>query len=202
MERAKISVADRLRVVLQATAPESDDVELPERADKLGEFTVADFRSAQPKLVGEGRVLYERSYVLEPFLAGEYKVPPLTVYYGEKKAQAAEREQIVTEEVPIEVASVLPPEEKQPQIKEIADPVDMPAAWWPWRLAAQDWRRRWPRSSGGIAGAAPRQERIPPLKPHEVAYRELEALLASGLLEKGGREAVLSETVERAAALH
>jgi hypothetical protein len=184
IERAKISVADRLGMVLEVTAPESLDVELPECGNELGEFGVADFRTAQPRLVDQGRVLLGRSYVLEPFLAGEYKIPPLTVRYTERQPDAEPRE-ILTGEVTIEVASVLPAGEQQPEIKEIAAPVEMPAPWWPWLaggigvaalLTALLWWRRRKRLE---------REAIPPPAPHEIAYAELEKLLASGLLEKG-----------------
>jgi hypothetical protein len=185
VERPKISVADRLRVVLEATAAESQEVELPERSEKLGEFVVADYRSAQPRLIEEGRVLYRRSYILEPFLAGEYKIPPLAVRYGEKHADATARQEIRTEEVTVAVTSVLPQGEQKPELKEIAAPVEMPAPWWPWvaggvavaaLLAALFWWRRRRRLQAGV---------IPPLAPHEVAYQELERLLAAGLLERG-----------------
>jgi hypothetical protein len=190
VERSKISVADRLRVVLEATAPESQNVELPGRAEKLGEFAIADSRTIQPRLIEAGRVLHRRSYVLEPFLAGEYKLPPLTVRHKEKQPQATASPEtsnpsISTEEITIAVSSVLPDTEQQPQIKEIADPVEMPAPWWPWAaagvalaamLAALWWWRRRKRLE---------QEAVPPPAPHEVAYHELEKLLAAGLLEKG-----------------
>jgi len=190
VERSKILVADRLRVVLEATAPESHEIELPGRSEKLGEFVVADSRAAQPRLVEDGRVLHHRSYVLEPFLAGEYKLPPLTVRCAQKQprasgAQEMAAQEIATEEVTIEVASVLPQTGQQPQIKEIAEPVEMPSPWWPWvvsgvalvALAAAliGWRRRKQLD----------QEALAPPAPHEVAYRELEKLLAAGLLERG-----------------
>lgn len=190
VERSKISVADRLRVVLEATAPESEAVELPDRTEKLGEFAVTDSRTIQPRLLEDGRVLYRRSYVLEPFLPGEYKLPPLTVRHAERHPQAAtppeaSTEAISTEEISIEVASMLPENDQPPRIKEIADPVEMPAPWWPWAaaavalaalLAALLWWRRRKRLE---------QEAVPPPAPHEVAYHELEKLLAAGLLEKG-----------------
>jgi hypothetical protein len=195
VERPKISVADRVQVILEATAPESSQVELPGRTEKLGEFAVADSRTIQPRLLEDGRVLHRRSYVLEPFLAGEYKIPPLTVRYAGKQPQAAappessteavSTEAISTEEITIEVASVLPENEQRPQIKEIADPVEMPAPWWPWAaaavafaalLAALYWWRRRKRLD---------QDAVPPPAPHEVAYLELEKLLAAGLLERG-----------------
>jgi hypothetical protein len=184
VEHSKISVADRLRVVLEASAPESVDVELPGRPAKLGEFAVADFRAAQPRLADDGRVVHRSSWVLEPFLAGSYKLPPLTVRYSEKKPQGVEPGEISTEEIPVEVASVLT-EGEEPQIKDIAAPLEMPAPWWPWAAGAAAlaallagfywWRKR------------KRLERdaVPPPAPHEVAYQELEKLLAAGLLEKG-----------------
>lgn len=184
VERSKISVADRLRVVLEVTAPESQEVELPERSEKLGEFAVAEFRTPQPRLLDDGRVLHGRFYVLEPFLAGEYKIPTLVVRHAQKQSPAAGPQKISTEEVPIEVTSLLPQNEQQPQIKEIAEPVEMPAPWWPWAvagvalaalLAGLIWWRRRKRL----------EEAVPPPAPHEVAYGELAKLLASGLLEKG-----------------
>lgn len=185
VDRAKISIAGQLKVVVEATAPESHDVELPGRTDKLGEFTVVDFRTAQPRLTEDGQVFHTRTYVLEPFLAGAYNVPPLTVRHGEKESKASVRRQLSTEEVPIEVTSVLPPDEQSPEIKDIAGPVDMPAPWWPWIVGAVAlaalaaallwWRRRKQRQ----------KEFVPPPLPHEVAYAELEKLLSSGLLERG-----------------
>lgn len=184
VERAKISVADRLRVVLEASAPETMDVELPGRTAKLGEFTVADFRASQPRLSAEGRVVHRSSYVLEPFLAGSYKLPPLTVRYAEKQSQGAGLREVLTEEVLVEVTSVLA-EGEEPQIKEIAEPVDMPAPWWPWVAGAAAlaglaaglywWRKR----------KRLKEDIVPPAAPHEVAYQELEKLLAAGLLENG-----------------
>lgn len=184
VERANISVADRVSVVVEATAPETLEIEFPERAEKLGEFMVADFRTEQPRLVGDGRVLHRRSYLLEPFLAGSYLIPPLTVR-GVGRESGAEDTEIVTDEIAIEVTSVLPQAEQQPEIKEIAEPLEMPAPWWPWvagvavlaaAIAGLLWWRRRKRLERG---------QVPPPAPHEVAYAELEKLLALGLLEKG-----------------
>lgn len=205
VERAKISVAGRVNVVLEATAPESFDLRLPERTEKLGEFLVADAGTEQPRLVGEGRVLQRRSFVLEPFLAGQYEIPPFTVQAAEKQSGAAGqpgkadqaggeaesgsvagmRPEIVTEPIAIEVASVLPQGEQQPELKEIAEPVDMPAPWWPWiaggiALAALAAGLLWWRRRKHLE-----RDAIPPPSPHEIAYAELDKLLALGLLEKG-----------------
>jgi hypothetical protein len=205
VERAKVSVADRLRVVLEATAPESFDLHLPEPTEKLGEFLVADARSAQPRLVGEGRILHRRAYVLEPFLAGRYEIPPFAVRGADKQSGVAESAaqrpgkiaeppesqaalgelEIVTEAIAVEVVSVVPQGEPQPELKEIAEPVEMPAPWWPWIVggiglaalvvALLWWRRR----------KQLERDAIPPPAPHDVAYAELDKLMALGLLEKG-----------------
>lgn len=199
VDHAKISVADQVSVVLEVTAPESFDLSLPDPTEKLGEFLVADSRTAQPRLVGDGRVLHRRSYVLEPFLAGQYEIPPFTVGGADKPSSTAEepeptaerpetiakRPNIVTEPIAVEVASVLPQGEQRPELKEIAEPVDMPAPWWPWivggialvaLVAALFWWRRRKQFE---------RDTVPPPSPHEFAFAELDKLLALGLLEKG-----------------
>ena len=92
-----------------------------------------------------------------------------------------------TEEIPIQVISVLLEQEAEPDIKEIAPPVELPGTP-PWvygvialgvlALAAAAyllWRRR--RKS--------EEEIVPPIPPHDRAYDELEQLLREDLVGKG-----------------
>lgn len=180
---AEITASDRVLVEIEAVAPEGEEINFPQFEDKLGEFQVVDSRRSSPRLVDEGRVLVKQSYELEPFLPGDYSLPALKIEHGSPEARAT----LETEEVLIKVASVLPEEEAEPDIKEIAPPVELPGTP-PWvygvialgilALAAGAyflWKRR------RIA----EEDAIPPVPPHEQAYEELEALLREDLITKG-----------------
>ncbi len=179
----EITASDRVLVEIEAVAPEGEEIDFPQFEDKLGEFQVVDSRRSSPRLVDEGRVLVKQSYELEPFLPGDYSLPVLTIEHG----PAATRATLETEEIPIKVASVLPEEEAEPDIKEIAPPVELPGTP-PWvygaialgllALAAGAyflWKRR----------RKAEEEAIPPVPPHEQAYEELEKLLREDLLAQG-----------------
>lgn len=99
----------------------------------------------------------------------------------------------------IRIASILPEEQSEPA--DIKGPVFMPVARiWPWlllgllpiaALAWWLWKRR--RSAEPDLAAAPAG---PPRPEHELAYEELERLLSSGLLEKGGLKEFYIELAE------
>jgi len=172
----RITVADSVLVTLDVDAPEDAKIRFPAPGEKLGEFTVAGAEQSDPELTGENRVRLRQQYELEPFLAGDYEVPPLEVQVGDQT--------IRTDPVKVEVASVLPAKEAKPEIKEIAPPVSLPG-FSPWVCAAIGvllagagfylwWRRRKrPEPAGQM-----------PL-PHEVALRALRELMAEDLIAKG-----------------
>lgn len=187
LDRKEITTADVLTLDLTATVPDGHDAALPKLGEKLGEFTVKDQRESRPKLQETGKVAVACRYTLEPFLAGEYKLPPLKVQFwksGEQDKHDAE-----TEEVSVTVTSVLPKDEKQPALREALTPVGLPRSYrWllytiPAALAvllvaglAALLRRR--RGKTRIA-----LEKIIP--PHQRALDDLEALLAAKLAEQG-----------------
>ena len=74
-----ITVADQLEVAVEVIAGEQQRVVFPDIEDKLGGFRVIGARLADPKLLDDGRVARRRTYVLEPFLPGEYEIPELTI---------------------------------------------------------------------------------------------------------------------------
>ncbi|MCP5112736.1 MAG: DUF4381 family protein [bacterium] len=179
VSRQQISVADRLDIRLEAEVPEGAEVTFPDLSGKLGEFTVLGSTDADPRLLDDNRVVEARNYQLEPFLAGEYELPAIEVQIGDDTT-------IATEPVTIQVASVIPDAEGQPEIKEIAPPVELPGlAGWIWFLMGAGatalavaayflWRRRKRREAA-----------TPAEPPHQIALRELRELLDENLIEKG-----------------
>ena len=173
-----ITVADRLKLVLELTAPEGEAVAFPTPPEKLGEFTVIGTNDADPVLVEGARILHRRAYELDPFLPGEYEIPSLTVQIGQDR-------QIETAPITIQVDSVLPAAGETPDIKDIRPPLSLPGfAPWVYAVAALAlaavafgawwWRRR----------RKAEQEKPPPL-PHEVALRRLRELMDEDLIAKG-----------------
>ena len=181
-----ITVADQLEVAVEVIAGEQQRVVFPDVEDKLGEFRVASTRLADPKLLDGGRVARRQTYVLEPFLPGEYEIPELTIGFSDEGAEEDSQQSIKTDPIDIEVRSLLPDSEQEPDIKEASGPVELPGvdAWVYWLVAAAvfiaaagyfPWRRR--------RAKAQAEEPAPP--PHEAAYRELDALLAENLIGRG-----------------
>lgn len=177
VNRRSITVADRVELILEAVVSESADLEWPQISGKLGEFTVTGISLAPPRLVDGNRVRREGRYELEPFLAGDYEIPPLSIRLGGGRA-------VETEPVRIRVISVLPPGDQAPEIKEIAPPIELPGpSRWPYMVAGA--------ALAGLSYAAyqlRKRSRIRKARgaaPHERALRELRNLMAEDLIGQG-----------------
>jgi len=189
VDRKEISIAERIRLVLQAEIGEDYQVQLPKFGEKLEQFGIVDYESPSPRLTNGGRVLTRRSYVLEPFLSGDYKIPPMKVTFWKKDEQEPKKHEIETEEVTIKVRSLLPQKAAELKIKDIAGPLELPKSPRGWLYALV---------VGGLAmvGAVVAvmlllkhlkgaEDVVVKAPAHELAYRHLEALLAEKLLERG-----------------
>lgn len=187
VDHASISIADRLNLKVEVTADEAYEVELPRFGDKLQQFGIVDYETSEPKLVDEKRKRLGRSYVLEPFLSGDYKIPPMTVRFW-KEGEEDNPHEVETEEITVSVTSLLPDDVEGLTIHDVTGPVDLPRSKGPWAVAAVAgalaaviavagfvlWRRR--RTPAAIAA------RIP---AHEIAFRELQKLIDEDLPGKG-----------------
>jgi len=189
VDRKEATIADRLTLTLEVAASEQFDFELPRFGDKLEQFGILDYHTTQPELLKDNRYRVTRTYVLEPFLSGEYTIPPMKVAFWKKDEQEPEKHEVETDELTINVKSLLPDTVADLDIHDAAGPVELPRepGKWLWALllvvpAAASlpawwlWRRR--RNSA----AAPGETRIP---AHELAFRELRKLVAEKLPEKG-----------------
>jgi hypothetical protein len=189
VNKKEITIADRLRLDLEVRANEEYEVQLPEFGEKLEEFAICDYSAPSPQLVEDGLVLSRKSYELEPFLSGEYKIPPMRVTFWKKGEE--EKHEVASEELAITVTSLLPEQADGLTIKEIAPPVEFPK---PARLWLYVSVGAVALGAGGIgAFLFWRRRRLTPATvvtkaAHEVAYEELETLLAERLVERGERK--------------
>jgi hypothetical protein len=188
-DKQEITIADRLNLTISVTADEAYEVELPGFGEKLEQFGIVDYHTSQPKLTDEKRTEISRSYVLEPFLSGDYTIPPMKVSFWKKGEKETSTHDIETEEITIHVTSILPKDMEKMTLHDIKPPVTLPTSYrvWIWTgslagavlcigLAAFFLIKRRRKADEAV------QHTIP---AHELAFNELEALVAENLVEKG-----------------
>jgi len=178
----EVTIAERVTMLLETRAREGYQVELPRFGEKLHEFGIVDYTNPPPKLEADGVVVTRRTYELEPFLSGEYKIPPMTVTFWEEGDTLIHS--LESDTIAVAVTSILPADQAELDIKDIAGPLSI---------------HRNPYPALIIAGAVilvaaavllilrhrkRRAKAAPKIPPHEIAFRLLENLLASGLLEE------------------
>lgn len=189
-DKTQITIAERLNLTVSVIFDEDFDVELPGFGEKLEQFGIVDYHTSQPELTDDHRSKISRSYVLEPFLSGDYKIPPMKVYFNKKGAPTDTRHEIETDEIVVQVTSLLPENFDQMALHDIKPPEEMPQSisLWLW--------------TGGISlliiisGVAvflvmrkrkQNGNNMPEMKipAHQQAFDALNALISENLVEKG-----------------
>ena len=175
-----ITIAESVTMLLEVRAREGYTAELPRFGEKLELFGIVDYRTDRPELRGD-TVVTRRTYELEPFLSGDYAIPPMTVRFraeGDSLVYSVE-----SDTLRVHVASILPADLSELDIKDLAGPAEIPADY------------TWAAVIAAVAAAAAaglfllwRRRRAKPLAArripaHETAYEALEMLLARGLVE-------------------
>jgi hypothetical protein len=190
LSSTKITIAEQLELMLQAAVPEEYEVEMPGYTTSLGDFSVDDFHTRPPRLTGAAntRIVVQKTFILKPYLPGAYTIPPLTILYR-KGSESGVQKELRTEEVQVIVTSYLPPDATNLQIKDIKPPVELPL---------DITRLLW--LAGllllfiilGVAGFlywrethAKKEALIIQISPDELAFQELDKLLAEDLLARG-----------------
>ena len=187
IDQREITIADQVHLDIEIIAQENYEVEFPRFGDKLEQFGIVDYHTEPLRLVGEGKTRRDRTYTLEPFLSGTYSIPPMTFRFWEKDDPDNTHE-LETEVFSLEVTSLLPEQMAELKIHEITPPFDLPRSRKGWVLAG---------SALGVAGvlaagawilfrARSRSENaVHQVPAHEIAYRELESLIAEELPQRG-----------------
>ncbi len=186
-DKKVITIADTLDLTISVLAKSQDRVTLPQFDQQVADFSVKNTVQPPPELEADGRVRYEKTLTLKPFLAGTYTIPAMDIKVVRPDRDAAAPLTIRTEPVDIEIKSVLPAD-AQPQLHEIQPPVSLPDRIYVWIAGAAAaalllaggflgflfWRKR-------KAGPVPIEIR----PAHETARAALCDLMARDLLEQG-----------------
>ena len=195
-DRTKATVGDRILVTVTVTHPSDVTVFPPSPVPESGSTLLLDQvqgavrREEKPMEKGTppGAVREFFLFHAQAFETGKTSLPAFRVDYQESGGKAGS---VSTESVPLEIVSVLKGPGEEPA--DIKPPAELPPPPFPWKAAGIAalvlallgaalylWHRR--RRPGRAAPEAPA---VPAVPPHELAYRELERLLASSLLRDG-----------------
>lgn len=189
LDKKEASIAERLNLVLEAVSEEDYEVRLPAFGEKLEQFGIVDYRTAQPELIEGNKTRQSRSYVLEPFLSGDYVIPPMKVEFWKKGGADEQRHELETEDIKVTITSLLAEDLANLEIHDIEGPVELPRpeivndprfiafiiALAVFIAALIVWLRSRNRQAAPVV-------RMP---AHELAYLQLERLVADNLPEQG-----------------
>jgi len=190
-DKKEITVAERLTLTVSAACSEDWEIDLPGIDEKFGQFVIVDYHTTRPELTDQKQKTIARSYLLEPFLAGDYTIPSITVEFRKDE----ETRDINTPEISITVKSLFPSSppsllsEGKPdlEIHDIKPPMELPSSFPMWLLIVCFitlmilivlsffvFKRRRLKANEEIK-----------IDPGEIALRELESLASEKLEEKG-----------------
>ncbi len=184
----EITVADRLKLTIQVVSVENYEIELPEFEKSLERFAIVDYKAQQAELVGKNKKKIKCSYLLEPFLSGDYTIPSMKVKFRKKDGAGDETGEIETDAMTIRVTSLLSGKMEDLKLHEIRPPVAIPRsyAFLIWIVIAivavsavifAVMLRRRKRTNQGTVDEY--------LSAHVIAFSELEELARDRLPEKG-----------------
>ena len=188
-DKKEMTIADRLNLTISIVVDEDYEVTMPDLAGKLEQFGIVDWHTTQPELTDNKKKRITRTYVLEPFLSGDYKIPPMEARFYKDSEGEANSHSISTSEVTIKVNSLLPEDMKEMKLNEIKPPVPYPTDYRKWlligggalllvALGVMTWiyirRRRKVVDARAVM-----------LPAHDIAYKELDELAGENLIEKG-----------------
>ncbi len=196
-DREAVTIGDPISITARLVVPSGVEVRSFEPEAAFEALTILE-RGADPQREREdgGFELIRR------FTIAAYDLDPIELPVVEATLAAEDGREFTVRSAPltIRIASILPEEQAEPS--DIKGPVFMPVARiWPWLLlgllplavlAWWLWKRR-KSVQPDLAAVAPAG---PPRPEHQLAYEELERLLSSGLLEKGGLKEFYIELAE------
>jgi len=186
-DRTEVTVGDPITVTFALTHPEGLSLATFDADRALAGLDLLASTTTAPRRLQDGSIEEARVVTFAAYKPGAGEIPAVKVVLRDASGKETEA---VSTSLSFNVASVLKEGENEPA--DIKRPVEMrERLLWPWFVAGglllalvafllwRRFRRRRPASPVPVIPAAP------PRPEHEIAYEELQRLLASGLLERG-----------------
>ncbi len=128
----QVRLGDPFELTLKVTAMSTVEVEMPPFGEALGRLSIVDF-TPREELNG-GSMVYTQRYGLQPNRSGEVVIPSLRVGY--RNDAQSEWEEVLTEQLVVQVQSILPSDAdlvyQNSRARLLALPVEQP--WVPWAI--------------------------------------------------------------------
>ena len=189
VDQERLTVGDPLMYTVTVVSPPGVAVDWPDRRRTMGPFEVQLFEHDGPYAGSGGQYADTLRYTLAVYSVGIHTIPPMELSYT---LQGATKRSSVTDSVTITVVSVI--EEEATDIRDLKDPASLPDSipWYVWAGVAAFlivlivFAIYYYKHRGGGSDGIPTVSALGPTRlPHEMAFRDLEQLTRSGLLEKG-----------------
>ena len=178
-----VTIGDKVKYTLEVKTAKSTEVEFPSFAENLAGFAIKDFGTAERTFLGKKTIT--NWYLLDTYTSGKYTIPKAVIKYKEK--DSGEWQEIETNEVKIEVKSVLKETPGASDILDIKGPVGFPRRVKPYIISSVMFlvivliaislvlikKKKKPESI------------IPPKPAHQMAYEALENLKKKDLIKQG-----------------
>ncbi len=186
LDRTNLTIAETLLLQLEAAIEPDYEVQMPKIDKVLENFGIVDWDNLGTRLAQDNKVVTTYQYRLEPFLSGNYEIPPFTFEFYDVN-DPNQQYQLSTEPLSVEVTSLLGDQRAELTIADIEDVVEMPAEAsyrWLWLLIPV-------AASGAVAiwlflRSKRAKKLIRIFKPaHELAYARLQGLVKDDLIAKG-----------------
>lgn len=149
-------LGDPITLAVRVEAAAGVDIEMPTFGEALGRFSVIEFKPRQ-STSPDGGTIHEQSYKLQAPMSGRQRIPPLRIEYVDRRASqpagptavqgqdagvaavapSAEPQELLTEEIPLVIETVLAATDVAPEMAPALGKLDPPAA-------RSDWRALWP----------------------------------------------------------
>lgn len=122
IEEESIAIGDKIKYIIEVKADRETEIEPPVIDEALEGFAVRDFGSEKSWLFWEGTKIFW--FLLDTYETGKHTIPGTAVRYRDKGSE--EWQETITNEVELEVKSILGDETENADIKDIKGPVGFP----------------------------------------------------------------------------